>query len=142
MEILRDSQCSASLPNPNVGSDVKLSSQNSFLSCLYLNARSLTNKIALLQNYVNECKPSIIVVTETWAKSDIPDGFYTISGYKLIRADRLDKRGGGVIAYIIETINSSQIFLNSCSDFESLCFKLNFGGGICAGFFQHSKATP
>lgn len=41
----------------------------------------------------------VICVTETWAiaKSDIPDSVYTVPGYKILRAGRSDKRGGGVI---------------------------------------------
>ena len=131
-EYFLKSKPSVSLPTTYI--DSKASRSNSSLSCLYLNARSLNNKVALLQAYVNLKKPSIIVITETWAKPDFPDGFYTISGYKLIRADRLDKRGGGVMAYVTEDIDSSQISLNFCNEFEQLSFTLKCGNDTCLAF--------
>ena len=79
--------------------------QDYSLSCMYLNARSLINKMPLLSQQVNEFKPKIIAVTETWAKPEIPDGMYNISGYKILRVDRPEKRGGGVMFYIHDSVS-------------------------------------
>ena len=50
-------------------------------------------------------KPQIISITETWGKEWIPDGIFTIQGYKMYRSDRKEKRGGGTILYIKENID-------------------------------------
>ena len=70
---------------------------------------------------------TIIAVTETWAKSEFPDGLYASPGYNLLRDDRSDKRGGGVMLYIDKQVRLSQISLKSYSfgNFEFLCCKLH-----------------
>lgn len=50
------------------------------LSFLYLNSRSPSNKIDLLQYYVNDVKPRIIAITETWAKPEMPGGMCATAG--------------------------------------------------------------
>lgn len=99
--------------------------QSSSLPCMYLNARSLTNKITLLSQYAKVNEPKIIGITETWAKPEFPDGIYTISGYKLLRADRSDKRGGGVMLYIHESVSFSEASFGSFFDFEYLSCTIN-----------------
>ena len=79
------------------------------LSFMYFNARSLNTKILLLQQYANVNKPDIIAVSETWANTDFPDGLYTLPGYQLYRADRHDKRGGGVMIYTQNDVSSSEV---------------------------------
>ena len=96
----------------------------SSIPVMYFNARSLSNKIVLLQNYADEIKPKVMAVTETWAKSEIPDGIYALSGYNLFRDDRHDKRGGGVMIYVDHTISASQISFGSFSNFEFVSCKL------------------
>lgn len=92
---------------------------------MYLNARSLTNKMPLLLQYASKNNPKIVAVTETWARREIPDGIYNMPGYKILRADREDKRGGGVMLYVQEGVGFSEISLNRFSDFEYVCCTLN-----------------
>ena len=92
---------------------------------MYFHARSLSNKVVLLQNYASEYKPKVIAITETRAKPEIPDGAYALPGYTLLRADRCIKRGGGVMIYMKQDFISSQISLGSYSDFEFVACKLN-----------------
>ena len=91
---------------------------------MYFNARSLSNKLVLLQNYASEVKPKVIAVTETWAKPEMPDGIYSLPGYSLFRNDRYNKRGCGVMIFIEREIKSSQISLGSYSKFEFVACKL------------------
>ena len=103
---------------------------------MYLNARSINNKMDILKSYSGDIKPGIIAITETWAKPETPDGFFTIPGYKLFRNDRSDRRGGGVMIYVNETVGSSQIHFSSHVEFEFISCKLhlsnsNFAGVIC-----------
>lgn len=69
---------------------------NEFILVSY-NLRSLLPKIDSLQLLVNETKPDILKINETWLHNDIPDQLVTLPGYDLIRHDRQTRcRGGGV----------------------------------------------
>ena len=104
------------------------------LSCMYFNARSLFNKISLLSAYALSNHPDLIAITETWANTDTPDGFYSLPGYTLYRADRTDKRGGGVMLFVSEAIASSEVSCTHYDDFEASCIKLPLNSGKYAGF--------
>jgi hypothetical protein len=104
------------------------------LSCTFFNARSLTNKTTLLSEYARSYKPTIIAITETWANPDIPDGIYSIQNYNLFRADRVDKRGGGVMIYILNSIPSSEISLVHSHEFEYICIRVSLTQDNCLGF--------
>ena len=69
---------------------------------MYINARSICNKIDDLLVLVEVYKPHIIAVTESWCNSDIFDSELNVpAGYDLFRMDRpLDNRGGGVLLYV------------------------------------------
>ena len=43
-------------------------------------------------------------VTETWLSDTVPPSITTIDGYSCERRDRVEKKGGGVLAYIRENI--------------------------------------
>jgi len=74
--------------------------------CLYLNARSLVNKIMELELLVRSENIDIIGITETWLNSNILDSEMSIEGYTLVRKDRGgNRRGGGVAFYIRNEIN-------------------------------------
>ena len=61
----------------------------------------------------------VIAITETWAIPSTPDGFYKLLGYNILRADRCDRRRGGVMIYIQETITISEIqLLDEIPEFE------------------------
>ena len=55
---------------------------------------------------VDEIKPHIIGITESWANNDITDAELGLEGYVMFRKDRLGRKGGGVLLglYIKETI--------------------------------------
>ena len=44
---------------------------------------------------VDELKPHIIVITESWANNDITDAELGLEGYVMFRKDRMGRRGGG-----------------------------------------------
>ena len=73
---------------------------DSSINVLYLNSRSLVNKINLLRSYVAAYSPGIICVTETWGTCDLPDQFFHIDSYVLHRCDRTSCKGGGVMIYV------------------------------------------
>ena len=104
------------------------------LSFMYFNARSLFNKKSLLSCYAATNHPDVIAITETWATPETPDGIYSLPGYNLYRADRHDKRGGGVMIYVKVTIVSSEVFITHSNGFESLCVNFSLTNGMKVGF--------
>ena len=110
-----------------VASEIKVTdfTRPTSIPFMYLNSRSLFNKMSLLLNYISEVQPKVVAITETWAKQETPDGIYALAGYNLFRGDRLDRKGGGVMIYIDASITASQISLGYFSDFEFVCCKLH-----------------
>ena len=70
------------------------------LKCVSLNARNIIKKKNELDIMVDEIKPHIIGITESWANNDITDAELGLEGYIMFRKDRMLKRGGGVLLYI------------------------------------------
>ena len=59
---------------------------------------------------VDEIKPHIIGITESWANNDIADAELGLEGYVMSRKDRMGRRGGGgVLLYIKETIPAYEV---------------------------------
>jgi hypothetical protein len=75
------------------------------LKILYANAQGIVGKIGELTAVVQDIEPDLILLTETWCNSTIPDAFLTLEGYRLetdLRRDRTDTRngiGGGLLVY-------------------------------------------
>ena len=67
------------------------------IKCLCLNAMSILNKKKELYIMVDEIKPHIIGITESWANNDITDTELGLEGYVMFRKDRIGRRGGGVL---------------------------------------------
>ena len=64
---------------------------------------------------VADIDPHVIGITESWANKDIVDAELTLTGYVMFRRER---RGGGVILYIKESIQAYEITLKSEADCE------------------------
>ena len=68
---------------------------------LNLNARSLSMEtIDELEVIITDFNVSIACVTETWFKQYIDDDRIVIGGFNCERKDRLNKRAGGVVCYL------------------------------------------
>ena len=61
---------------------------------LYVNARSLFNKIDELRALAHNNPPQMIAVTETWCQLHEQDGLYSNPDYSLYRSDRLTSQEG------------------------------------------------
>ena len=81
------------------------------LKCVCLNARSIINKKNELDIMVDEIKPHIIGITESWANNDITDAELGL-GCSL----GMGRRGGGVLLYIKETIPAYEVQLQEEAD--------------------------
>ena len=86
------------------------------LKCVCLNARSIINKMNELDIMVDEIKPHIIGITESWANNDITDAELGLEGFVMFRKDRMGNRGGGVLLYIKETIPAYEVQLHEEAD--------------------------
>jgi hypothetical protein len=66
---------------------------------------SLVNKIEDLEIVIRNNNADIVCITETWPSANIADSVVDISGYTIVRKDRvMHKRGGGVCAFIKSSI--------------------------------------
>ena len=86
------------------------------IKCLCLNDRSIIYKKNELDIMVDEIKPHIIGITESWANTDITDAELGLEGYVMFRKDRMGRRGGGVLLYIKETIPAYEVQLQEEAD--------------------------
>lgn len=66
---------------------------------IYLNSRSIMNKLIDIQLLLCNESPDLLLITESWLHGDISNSEITFKGFRLIdRKDRLDTikgRGGG-----------------------------------------------
>jgi hypothetical protein len=78
-----------------------ISNSGTMLKCLYLNARSVLNKLAVLKTVIDSLQPDIIALTESWATDQVSDSELHLTGYDLFRCDRPHScKGGGVLLYV------------------------------------------
>ena len=68
------------------------------IKCVCLNARSILNKNNELDIMVDEIKPHIIGITESWANNAITDAELGLEGYVMFRKDRMGRKGGGGVS--------------------------------------------
>ena len=62
--------------------------------------------------------PQVIGITESWRKKNIVDAELALTGYVMFRKDRQERRGGGVMLCIKESIQAYEITLKSEADYE------------------------
>jgi hypothetical protein len=76
------------------------------MECLYLNARSLTNKTSELRTLVT-ADIDLIAITETWLKPEIANcELLPEKDFIIHRRDRLDRTCGGTLLAVKNTILS------------------------------------
>ena len=61
------------------------------IKCVCLNARSIINKKTELNIMVDDIKPHIIGITESWANKDITNAELGLEGYVMFRKDRIGR---------------------------------------------------
>ena len=67
---------------------------------------------------VADVDPQVLVITESWTNKDIVDAELVLAGYVMFTTDRVERRVGGVILYIKESIQTYDITLKSEAVFE------------------------
>ena len=86
---------------------------------LHINCRSLVNKREELEHIIQQLKPNIICLTETWFDGSVSPRDYVPEGYNIIRHDRTEmfktkyakKNGGGVAIIYKDHIKIQKISL-------------------------------
>lgn len=77
------------------------------LSFMHLNAQSLFPKINEMQLMVENVRPDLLCISETWLTPSIKDMMVNISDYIIVRHDRAThRRGGGLATYIKSNVLS------------------------------------
>jgi hypothetical protein len=71
-----------------------------------INAQSIRsgNKMDEMRLIFGRSRASVIVVTETWANTSVDDAFLELEGYKFLRNDSFQRRGGGILVYAYSTL--------------------------------------
>ena len=62
----------------------------------------------------------VLFLLETFLKPSKPDSVYNISGYHLLRKDRVGQKGGGFLAYVANGVKANRIWDLEDNDVESL----------------------
>ena len=93
------------------------------LSVLHMNARSLLGKMDQLRLLCEPNGADIITLSETWLNKDIDDSEIELPGYSIIRRDRSERTGGGVIIYIREGLVFSE--RNDLHNNEAIWIQVN-----------------
>ena len=66
-------------------------------SLLLSNVRSVFSKIDECSELLRKQKPDLCVFTESWLSDGIPNSAISIEEYCVLRRDRSDRNGGGVL---------------------------------------------
>ena len=76
---------------------------------------------------VDDIKPYLIGITESWAYNDITDAELGLKGYVMFRKERMGRRGGGVLLYIKEAIPAYEVQLQEEADCnEAIMVQLSY----------------
>jgi hypothetical protein len=93
------------------------------LSCFHLNCQRLSPKTTILQAFFNSLSFNfdIISFTETWLSPDNANLFANIfPGYSFFHTSRTVREGGGVAAFIHNTLNAYSLDIPQYNTFEHL----------------------
>jgi hypothetical protein len=68
----------------------------------------------------------IIAITETWLKTGNRDyiGEYSLPGYNILNRDRENRAGGGLMIYIKNNINITEVTLTNATSSELQCIDI------------------
>ena len=83
-----------------------------------INAQSLRNKMNEFKLLVEDKKPQIISITESWGDENTSDGIFALKGYTMYRDDK-SGIGGGALLYIKDNIEQRVCRPLNAGNFES-----------------------
>jgi exonuclease III len=115
------------------------------IPCYYTNAQSIVNKLEEFETVINEVKPMIIGITETWGNEDVSEAYLKLDGYQVpYRNDRKDRKGG-VCLIVHESLKAVLCEDLTLSNFEeSVWCKIDVGNNdtLLVGTVYRSTSSP
>ena len=109
--------------------------EQEILKIMYTNIQSIQSKINEFMVHVADLEPDIILLTETWCNSSIPDAALSIPLYEIatdLRRDRTDTTngvGGGLLVYVKTGVKILPCDKFSDYEFNQFCsFKVDTKG--------------
>ena len=94
------------------------------LTFFYNNIRSVSKNLGDLEILIEDSKPSVFALTETWFKSESDEELYSIDGYhRPFTSTRSKKRGGGVAIYV--TLDLEAELIHTDEIHESVSVKIS-----------------
>ena len=99
------------------------SNHNNFLAISYLNARSIVNKLSILENYIvnNIHAKTDFFFTKTWLSYTTPHCLFCPLGYNCLRYDRVS--GWEVLVVYNNKVNITQFLaltMLKCAEFTTV----------------------
>ena len=104
--------------------------RKSFPKALFLNARSIGNKVFDLQALLLMDLFDVVVIVETWLDRNYQDFELKLEGYNIFWKDRCNRRGGGVLIAIrnhISCVHRSNLEVK----LEMIALKIRLNPTIC-----------
>ena len=92
----------------------------------HINKCSIRNKIDELRCLQLSCRFEVLAITETHLDKFIPSTSLEIDGMKMLRFDRLDRKGGGCILYFTEYLNATHRRDLSIEGLEAIWLQIKF----------------
>ena len=119
----------AALNNTNLAHHSHLSKRKksfnaNHLHVSFFNARSIANKLQCLHNFVMNSKYDFIFIVETWLHQLIEDQLVCPTGYNIIRRDRENRKGGGILVLYKSKYNVIELRKSNCDTLEYICIDL------------------
>ena len=119
------SNCVRISPNSTSPTQTRKDSSFAHVPSLYLsNVMSLVPKIDEIRYVAENANLDCVCITESWLRSHIHDNVVALSGFNVVRKDRVDTIHGGVCVYIRDNINFTILEDLEDPSFEALWLKL------------------
>ena len=108
---------------------------------MYTNTRSINNKHKKdeIQILLHQQNIDILGITESWMTKHIQDAEISFKGYKIYRRDRIDQRGGGILLYVSNKLDSYQLEEDNISESMWIKIKGQFPHEIIIGICYRSQ---
>lgn len=95
------------------------------LSIAHLNIRGLINKVDDIKYLINKYNIKIFHISETFLNSSVDNKLLCINNFNILRKDRIDRHGGGVLTYIHKSINFTSLIDLDSTLSESITIKIS-----------------
>lgn len=113
------------------------------LNVLYMNARSIRNKldrVMMLINSFGEHSIHVVIVTETWIKPG-EEHLFEIYGYGSFHSVRTSTGGGGVSIYVLATMRAERCLELFENESNFVVVRLPDSDFHVTGFYRPGSAT-